>query len=407
MRWFTKPGLGRCLWMIPLFFGIGVGIMALVRWLEGWDPVWLGEVVVTRLARDDPDGLPRRDRLLRLLGAVRDRRADGARGPLGAWRKELARLLTRQHRPQGDRDPVHRHDVHLLPRRRPARDDLPRRARQLRRRGRGQPDVQRPRLRSRRAPDLPLHRAGLRRHRELRDPADDRRAGHGVPAPERPLVLAAPDRRRDDAVELPRAGRRVRERLDVLRAALHGPAARQRVLQHGRPVGWDVVDHDGAQLPRHDHHDAGAGHDVLAHAASRLGQLHDVAARRARDAVHRRVAVLRHVRPGAAHELLRRRRGRLPARVPAHLLVLLPPGRLHHAVTRLRDHLGGDLDVLAEAGLRLPADGAVARRDPLPRILGMGAPHVRRRHGAVAPRADDADDAADRGADGDQGLLAG
>ena len=47
MRWFTKPGLGRCLWMIPLFFGIGVGIMALVRWLEGWDPVWLGEVVVT------------------------------------------------------------------------------------------------------------------------------------------------------------------------------------------------------------------------------------------------------------------------------------------------------------------------------------------------------------------------
>ena len=31
---------------------------------------------------------------------------------------------------------------------------------------------------------------------ELRDPADDRRAGHGVPAPERAVVLAAADRRR-------------------------------------------------------------------------------------------------------------------------------------------------------------------------------------------------------------------
>ena len=47
MSWLKRPGLGRCLWMIPLFFGIGVGIMALVRWLEGWDPVWLSDVVVT------------------------------------------------------------------------------------------------------------------------------------------------------------------------------------------------------------------------------------------------------------------------------------------------------------------------------------------------------------------------
>ena len=47
------------------------------------------------------------------------------------------------------------------------------------------------------------------------------------------------------------------------------------------------------------------GHDVLAAAAARLGELHDVAARRDRDAVHRRLAVLRDVRPRAAHELLR------------------------------------------------------------------------------------------------------
>ena len=47
MRRLLKPGFLRCVWMIPLFFGIGAGIMALVRWLEGWDPIWLGDVIVT------------------------------------------------------------------------------------------------------------------------------------------------------------------------------------------------------------------------------------------------------------------------------------------------------------------------------------------------------------------------
>ena len=59
---------------------------------------------------------------------------------------------------------------------------------------------------------------------------------------------------------------------------------RQRLVQHGRPVGGRVVDHDRAQLPGHDHHHARAGDDLLAHAAARLGELHDVTARRARDA---------------------------------------------------------------------------------------------------------------------------
>ena len=78
-----------------------------------------------------------------------------------------------------------------------------------------------------------------------------------------------------------------------------------------RAVGRRELDHDRAQLPRHDHHDACARDDVLAHAAARLGELHDVAARRARDAVHRRLAVLRDVRPHHAHELLQPGRGRL------------------------------------------------------------------------------------------------
>ena len=67
--------------------------------------------------------------------------------------------------------------------------------------------------------------------------ADDRRARHGVPAAERALVLAAADRRDHDALELPRPGRRVRGRLDELRAALRRPAARERLLLDGRPVG--------------------------------------------------------------------------------------------------------------------------------------------------------------------------
>ena len=98
---------------------------------------------------------------------------------------------------------------------------------------------------------------------------------------------------------------------------------------------------------------------------------------------------------------------RLRARLPAHLLVLLAPGRLHHDAARLRDHLRDHLGVQPQADLRLPADGDLADRDPRARLLGLGAPHVRRRHGRLAPHADDDHDAADRGADRREGLLAG
>ncbi len=79
---------------------------------------------------------------------------------------------------------------------------------------------------------------------------------------------------------------------------------------------------------------------------------------------------------------------RLRARLPAHLLVLLAPGGLHHDPARLRadqrDHRGDE----PQADLRLPADGAQPDGDPRARLLGLGAPHVRRRHGVVAaPRA--------------------
>ena len=37
----------RLVWTIPLFFGIGAGIVSLVRWLEGWHPIWQGSVQTT------------------------------------------------------------------------------------------------------------------------------------------------------------------------------------------------------------------------------------------------------------------------------------------------------------------------------------------------------------------------
>ena len=202
----------------------------------------LGSDLVQRPARhgrdrDVPDRLPDRDRRLRLLGLLLLGQADEARGPLGARRASLAGLLPSQHRPQGDRGPVPGHDDDLLRHRRVPGDDLPRRARAAGRPVLQPADLQRARLRARGADDLHVRRAGLRRPRELRDPADDRLRRHGVPAAERALVLAAPDRRRDHARRPGHARRRPVGGLDVLRAALLAPAARAGVLQHGRAVG--------------------------------------------------------------------------------------------------------------------------------------------------------------------------
>ena len=204
----ARAGLAARAWMIPLFFGIGAGIVVLVRCARGLAPDLerLGDH--DRRADDGAARLPRRDRRLRLLGALRDRRADPARGPLRPRRPQLARLLPDQHRPQGDRDPVPGHDDRLLRDRRPAGDVHARRAGAAGDAVRRQPDLQRPLLGARGADDLPVRDPGLRRDRQLRDPADDRRAGHGLPAPERALVLAAADRRDHDGLELPRPRRR-------------------------------------------------------------------------------------------------------------------------------------------------------------------------------------------------------
>ena len=77
----------------------------------------------------------------------------------------------------------------------------------------------------------------------------------------------------DDAELIRDARRRLRRRLDGLRhALLPAPAHRRDLLQPGSPVGGCVVDHDGPQLPRDHHHDAGAGDDVLAVTRSSSGR---------------------------------------------------------------------------------------------------------------------------------------
>ena len=47
LSWLLAAGYLRCLWTIPMMFGIGVGIITCVRWLNGWGPVWEGSVVTT------------------------------------------------------------------------------------------------------------------------------------------------------------------------------------------------------------------------------------------------------------------------------------------------------------------------------------------------------------------------
>ena len=106
-----------------------------------------------------PDRLPDRDRLLRLLGLLLLGQADPAGGPLGPRRAQVAGLLPPEHRPQGDRRPVPRHDDDVLRHRRLPGDALPRRARPAGRPVLQPADVQRPDLGARGADDLRRRRA--------------------------------------------------------------------------------------------------------------------------------------------------------------------------------------------------------------------------------------------------------
>ena len=130
--------------------------------------------------------------------------------------------------------------------------------------------VQRAVHHARQPDDVPLRRPlRLRRPGQLHRAAPDRRAGHGLPPPQRAELLALPRRLHHHDAGLLRGRRRRPVRLGGLRAALerhelagggarrldHGPGP-HRVLRHlhrGQPVRDDL-------LP------ARAGHDHVPHA---------------------------------------------------------------------------------------------------------------------------------------------
>ena len=176
-------------------------------------------------------------------------------------------------------------------------------------------------------------------------------------------------------------GRLVRGRLDGLCTAVDDDAAGSAVLHRGGAVRGGLLDRHRAELPGHDHHHARTRDELLPDAAAGMGELLDLAAGRDRHAVHRRLAVLRAARPRARLPLLRRVRRRREERqrdhVPARLLVLLTPGRLHHDVARVRDHLGGPRRQGPKTDLRLPDDGLLAVGHRGAGLHRLGAPHVR------------------------------
>ena len=208
-RYLLGPGWIRALWMAPLFAAIGFGIVVAFRWWGGYEPLLQTESSSPsarsrpRRSASSPASAPSTTGCTTSSASRRCPRTTPATAP------PLEGLLPGQHRPQGDRDPVRHDDDLLLPRRRPAGDGRTRRARAAGDAVHRHGDLQRPLLGARLADDLPLRHPGLRRARELRHPADDRRAGHGVPAPERAVVLDAADRRDDDArrASSSRAGR--------------------------------------------------------------------------------------------------------------------------------------------------------------------------------------------------------
>ena len=276
----------------------------------------------------------------------------------------------------------------------------------------GHPDrrpehLQRPLLDPRRDHDLRLRDPGLRRDRELRPAADDRRAGHGVPAPERasasgccrspgllfvgqlPRARAAPSTPAGPATRRSRPGRRSGQSFFNLGVQFAGASSIATALNFlvtiitMRAPGMNFW-----RMPLLVWANLSTSLLVVAATPFIAGVQFMVLFDRALHTNFFQAAF-----GGDVHQL------------PAHLLVLLAPGRLHHDAAGLRDRQRGDLDPRPQADLRLPADGAGADRDRGALLHGLGAPHVRLRDVQLAARADDDHDAADRGPDRDQDLL--
>ncbi len=237
----------------------------------------------------------------------------------------------------------------------------------------------------RRHDGLPGRGADPRRLRQLHGAADDRGAGHGLPAAERTVVLALPVRRNRPLHELFCEGRARQDGLDDLPPAVGSPGRRGRRPPHSFPAHpLDRLARGRDQLPGDHPPHAHAWDDVDAPAALRLVDrgLRRIARRRAAGALSGADDAA--PRPAGRHTLLPARGGRERRPLPARLLVLRAPRGLHHDPARDGDHLRGDPRLRAQADLRVHGDRPVHRRDRLLLPPRVGAPHV---HGRALERA--------------------
>ena len=119
------------------------------------------------------------------------------------------------------------------------------------------------------------------------------------------------------------------------------------------------------------------GHDVVPAAALRVGALCDQPDHDPGDAGHRDHDPAARVRARAARRHLRPVDRRRSGALPAPVLVLLAPGRLHHGAAGDGRHLGARRLLLAEERLRLQLRRLLEPGNRDHRVPGLGPPHVR------------------------------
>ncbi len=186
-------------------------------------------------------------------------------------------------------------------------------------------------------------------------------------------------------------GRR-RYRLDLLHAVQH--FLFKRLRDCGRAGNFHqrlFVDPHRAEFHRHHPPHARARADLVPAAAVRVGALRDQHDSGSGNAGDRGDALPAGAGARTAHRILRSRLWRRSGAVPAHVLVLLAPGGLHHdSAVDGRGHRN-HLDVQFEEAVRIYVHRVFERGDRGVRIPRLGASPVRQqpvglcRHGVFDP----------------------
>ena len=199
--------------------------------------------------------------------------------------------------------------------------------------------------------------------------------------------------------------RRRRHRVDVLRPVL------LHLLQHLRHPGGGgdlrhrlLFDLHRPQLHRDDPPDEGARNGLVPAPPLHLVALRHQPHHRARYAGGRRHHPSAGRRAAVSGRDLQPPPRRRPGPLPAPLLVLLPPGGLHHDPPGDGSHQRADRCVRPPACLRLQVRRLRQHRHRGPGLSGLGPPHVRRRSVGVRGSGLLGPDHAGRGPLGGEGL---